>query len=193
VANTAAAYTAGEPPRHFTSDELRARIPGWGADLDPADRPAVPQERREPTGAHWDFPERQPERWPRERSVEHAFVTPVFGTACPPKGLSGVLRKYAYRRFSEARAAHWLLLVAADRVDTMESMLRSLASARPDDPITETGILSEFRHHPIASRLGRGRADVKHMPLDPILVGAPWVVRGAAVLVLVRALRRRLR
>ena len=76
--------------------------------------PSVPQERFDPdaTGAHWDFPERQPEKWPRERSIEHKFLTPVFGTSCPPKGLSGAIRKLAYRRYSEGRAAHWLLLLA---------------------------------------------------------------------------------
>ena len=64
------AYTADKPPLRETAAELRARIPGWGADLDPADRPAVPREQPDlVSGAHWDFPERQPERWPRERSV----------------------------------------------------------------------------------------------------------------------------
>ena len=32
-------YTAKKPGSTPTPDELRARIPGWGADLDPADRP----------------------------------------------------------------------------------------------------------------------------------------------------------
>ncbi len=121
------AYRAEKPPIAESSDELRARIPGWGVDLDPKDRPSNPREKFDPdlNGAHWDFPERQPEKWPRERSIEHAFLTPVFGTSCPPKGLSGIMRKYAYRRFSEARAAHWLILIAADRVDSVESNLRS--------------------------------------------------------------------
>src|SRR4029450_9615665 len=84
-------YTAEKPPLTETADDLRARIPGWGADLNPTDRPSVPKERFDPstTGAHWDFPERQPEKWPRERSIEHKFLTPVFGTSCPPQGLSG--------------------------------------------------------------------------------------------------------
>ena len=62
-----------------------ARIPGWGVDLDPTDRPPCPKERFNPegTGAHWKFPERQPEHWPRETSIEHKFLTPVFGTAQP--------------------------------------------------------------------------------------------------------------
>src|SRR5690606_2743381 len=118
-------YTPDKPPLAESSAQLRARIPGWGADLNPEDRPAVPRllPPDHPTGAHWDVPERQPERWPRERSLEHELLPPVFGTACPPRGLSGLLRRYAYRRHSEAKAAHWLLLMAADRVDAWESHL----------------------------------------------------------------------
>jgi hypothetical protein len=176
-----------------TREELRARIPGWGADLDPADRPSYPRlQYPADTGAHWDFPERQPEKWPRERSIEHAFLTPVFGTAQPPKGLSGAVRKYAYRRYSEGRLAHWLLLVAADRVDAVEEHLRSLLTPHPDNPVTETGVRSEFTHHGLASR--RGRSDARHHPLDPVIVAGPWVAAVGAVVVggrgLVRALRR---
>jgi hypothetical protein len=177
-------------------DELRARIPGWGADLDPADRPSHPKLRYAPeqTGAHWDFPERQPEKWPRERSIEHAFVTPVFGTAQPPRGVSGAIRKYAYRRFSEGRAAHWLLLVAADRVDAWEAHLASFLTPRPDNPVTETGVKGEFTHNGWSSRVGTGRTDVRHQVLDPLIVAGPWVAAAGAAVVggrrLVRALTR---
>src|ERR1700710_1135752 len=107
-------YTADHPPVP-SSDDLRARIPGWGVDLDPADRPSVPklQFHEDLSGARWEFPERQAENWPRERSIEHKFLTPVFGTACPPKALSGDIRKLSYRKYSEGRAAHWLLLLRA--------------------------------------------------------------------------------
>jgi hypothetical protein len=174
------AYTADKPPLAESSEQLRARIPGWGVDLDPKDRPSYPRERFDPaaTGAHWDFPERQPETWPRERSIEHKFLTPVFGTSCPPKGLSGVMRKLAYRRYSEARAAHWLILLAADRVDAIESHVRSFATLRPDNPLTQTGVLSEFSRRGFSSRVGRGRADVKHQALDPVIVAGPWIVAG---------------
>src|SRR4051794_4379026 len=183
------AYTPEKPAIAESSDQLRARIPGWGVDLDPKDRPSVPKEQFLPdlSGAHWEFPERQPERWPRERSIEHKFLTPVFGTSCPPKGLSGVIRKYAYRRFSEGRAAHWLLLLGADRVDAIESHLRSFASLRPDNPITETGVLSELSHHGVKSRLGQKRADVRHQMLDPIIVAGPWLLFGAGAFVTVKA------
>lgn len=190
-------YTAEKPALAESSDQLRARIPGWGVDLDPNDRPSVPRERLDPTltGAHWDFPARQPEKWPRERSIEHKFLTPVFGTSCPPKGVSGMMRKYAYRRFSEGRAAHWLILVAADRVDSVGGHLRSFLTLRPDNPVTETGVLSEFSRHGIASRMGKKRADLVHQPLDAIIVAGPWVVAGRvayrAVKRLAKAVTRR--
>jgi hypothetical protein len=189
------AYTPEKPAIAESSDQLRARIPGWGVDLDPKDRPSVPRERFLPdlTGAHWEFPERQPERWPRERSIEHKFLTPVFGTSCPPKGLSGVIRKFAYRKYSEGRAAHWLLLIAADRVDAVESHLTSFLTAHPDNPITETGVLSEGKRAGFSSRFGKRRADLSHQPLDPILVAGPWVAAGGAAIwggrALVKAMR----
>jgi hypothetical protein len=184
------AYTADKPPLPETPDQLRARIPGWGADLDPKDRPAFPQEQHLETGAHWDFPERQAERWPRERSIEHKFLTPVFGTSRPPKGLSGVMRKYAYARFSEGRAAHWLLLLASDRVDAWESHLASFATLRPDNPITETGVASELTAHGLTSRFGQKRSDVNHQWLDPVIVAGPWVLGAGVAVAAFRSLRR---
>jgi hypothetical protein len=192
------AYTPHRPPLTEPVERLRERIPGWGVDLDPKDRPSVPklQFRDDLSGAHWgDFPDRQPEKWPRERSIEHAFLTPVFGTAQPPKGLSGAIRKLSYRKYSEGRAAHWLLLVLADRVDAWEHHLASFLTLRPDNPITETGVLGEFSHHGISSRFRHRRADRVHQALDPIIVAGPWVaaVGGAALGVrrLARAVRRR--
>jgi hypothetical protein len=184
-------YTSDKPPLVESSEALRARIPGWGVDLDPRDRPAVPREQFDPSlsGAHWDFPDRQPELWPRERSIEHKYLTPVFGTACPPKGLSGAIRKFAYG-YSEGRAAHWLILLAADRVDATESHLRSLLTVHPDNPITETGLLSEFSRHGISSRVGQKRADLSHQPLDPVIVAGPWVAGAALAYLAVNAVRK---
>jgi hypothetical protein len=187
------AYTADDRKPRETPEELRARIPGWGADLDPEDRPSHPKLRRQEdlSGAHWTFPERQLEAWPRERSIEHAFLTPVFGTAQPPKGLSGAIRKFSYRKYSEGRAAHWLLLILADRVDAWEQHLASFATARPDNPLTETGVRTEFTHGGLRSRLRRKRTDVVHHTLDPVLVAGPWVLAAAVgVRAVLRAARR---
>ena len=187
------AYTPHKPPMAESPEQLRARIPGWGADLDPKDRPSVPKLQFQDglSGAHWgETPDQQPEKWPRERSIEHARLTPVFGTSCPPKGLSGAIRKLSYARYSEGRAAHWLLLVLADRVDAVEEHLRSFGTSRPDNPITETGVRSEFTHSGLSSRLGRKRTDVVHQALDPIIVAGPWLAAvGGAVLGVRRLIR----
>ena len=183
-------YVPGTAERTVPREELRARIPGWGADADPRDRPSYPRERFDPegTGAHWTFPERQPEKVPRERSIEHGILPPVFGTVAPLHGVSGAIRRYAYKHYSEGRAAHWLLLVAGDRVDAIENHLASFLSAHPDNPVTETGVLAEPSHRPLGSRFGEGRTDTRHIWMDPILVVGPWVV-GA---LLVGATARRL-
>lgn len=186
-------YTADAPHRP-SAEELRARIPGWGADLDPADRPSVPREQFLPTGAHWTMPEDQqpqPGQAERERSIEHARLTPVYGTSVPLRGLSGMIRRHAYRRYSEARAAHWLLLLGADRVDAVESHLVSLLSTRPDNPVTQTGVQSELGRGSLRSRFGQGRADAGHHLLDPVVVAGPWVLAGGAAYGALRFLRRR--
>jgi hypothetical protein len=186
-------YVADQPSRARSSEELRASIPGWGADLDLANRPSVPRERRDlpPTGAHWEMPERQPVTGYRERSIEHAQLTPVFGTVAPLHGVSGAIRRFAYRHFSEGRAAHWLLLILGDRVDAIESQLRSFGTLHPDNPITETGMIAEFRRGGLRSRLGRGRVDLFHTWMDPLLIAAPYVVGAVVVVRVVRRLRRR--
>src|SRR4051794_17454605 len=120
TSTVATPYVAGKPSRARSSEELRAAIPGWGSDLDHANRPSFPRERFDlPTGAHWDYPERQSNDGSRERSIEHGQLPPVFGTAQPLHGLSGIIRRFAYSRFSEGQTAHWLLLVLGDRVDAM--------------------------------------------------------------------------
>lgn len=173
-------YTAEKPKIARDSDELRRTIPGWGVDLEHRHRPAVPKEnfRHDLSGAHWDFPERQEEQWPRERSTEHKFLTPVFGTSCPPRGISGLMRKAAYR-LSEGRVSHWLMLAAADRVDVIENRVLGVLSGRPDNLITETGIQTEFSSRGFPTRFSQGRADMKHLPVDPMLQVGIWLVVGS--------------
>ncbi|WP_282946485.1 hypothetical protein [Cellulomonas endometrii] len=184
-------YHAQKPAPRESAEQLRARIPGWGADSDPADRPSFPRETFDlpPTGAHWEFPERQPETYPRERSIEHTMLPPVFGTAQPLHGPAGAIRRFSYERFSEGRAAHWLLLLAADRVDAAQAHLQSFVTMRPDNPITETGVLSELHRHPVSSR--RGRVDVRHQWLDPLIVAGPWILGGVLAVKAIGAVARR--
>jgi hypothetical protein len=188
-------YPAQRQHPNPSAEELRSRIPGWGADLDPADRPSYPKERFAPeeTGAHWDIPEDQPNRAGRERSNEHAFLTPVFGTAQPLHGISGAIRRRAYERYSEGTATHWLLLIAGDRVESAGAHLKSFVSRRPDDPITQSGVLGEPKMHPISSRVGHGRVDLRHTWIDPLLVVGPWVLSAVGAIALVRRVTRRRR
>jgi hypothetical protein len=184
-------YTPEKPPLPRSIDELRATIPGWGVDLDPKDRPAYPKEQfiGKASGAHWDFPERQPEPYPQLRSNEHEMLTPVFGTTCPPKGISGAIRRYAYR-YSEGTVVHWLLLIGADRVDVLENRVLALLSGRPDNPIAESGIKTELQYG-VQSRRGQHRADLMHQPIDAVIQLAPYVALGALAYLATRKVRGR--
>jgi len=95
--------------------------PARGIDRDPARRPGVPAEK-------------SPHSQPHARNVTQMrqdgrptgvpeVRTPVFGTAQPPRGLSGRLRAAAYA-IPDHYARHWLLLILADRADVLESRLR---------------------------------------------------------------------
>ena len=187
-------YTSAKPGNTPSADELRARIPGWGADLDPTVRPAVPKERLDPVAlASDELPVMQKNRVGRERSIEHAMLTPVFGTAQPLHGVSGAIRRLAYERFSEGQSTHWLLLILGDRVEAIGAHARSVFSKHPDDPISQTGVLAEPWLRPVASRVGRGRVDGKHAWLDPIIVGGPWVLALAGIAFVFRGMARSVR
>jgi hypothetical protein len=184
------AYTREKPRISRDLDELRRTIPGWGLDADPRVRPSYPHEQAIDTGAHWDFPERQPVHGFREKSTEHKFLTPVFGTAQPLHGLSGAIRRSAYT-FSEGRTAHWLLLMAGDRVDVVESRLAALLSGRPDNPVTESGITRELKGGAFRSRFGQHRADLTHQPLDLLVYTAPYLAIAGGVFLVMRAINGR--
>jgi hypothetical protein len=116
----------------MASTQTQNRPLGWGADVQPENRPGVPQET-EPSplaGAHWQSPDRQKAVPPLHMRAELDEPTPVWGTAQPPHGLSGLLRKSAYA-IPDHRPSHWLLLMSADRVDVMESRVADLVKRRP--------------------------------------------------------------
>lgn len=137
-----------------TTDPLARRsqqppsIPGWGADLDHANRPAVPMERTPPrlANVHWDAPEQQVARVKIHHSVERPGITPVFGTSTPPSGLSGKMRDLAFR-YSESDLRHWMILLAADRVNVGEGLLHDLASGHVPNIFAEMGGPAEWRYN----------------------------------------------
>jgi hypothetical protein len=108
-----------------------SNIPGWGADLDRANRPAVPMEHAAPPrlpGVPPARPAQQQETVEILHSIERPNITLVFGTSVPPSGLSGVIRRRAFRR-SESDLRHWMLLLMADRVNVVEGMLQDASSS----------------------------------------------------------------
>lgn len=98
-------------------------IPGAAVDLEPSSRPGVPMERAPHPMAGARVPIRR--QHSDVRVFKHkgrAGFPPVFGTAQPPRGLSGLLRKVAYG-YPDHKARHWMILLLADRVDVWEHRL----------------------------------------------------------------------
>jgi hypothetical protein len=137
--STAAAVT---PPEH-------AHIPGWGADKRPEDRPAFPMERTPPRGlhVHWERAQQQPQTVEILKSTERPAITPVFGTTVPPSGLSGVLRRLAFR-FSENDVRRWMTLLLADRINVVEGLLQDLSRGHVPNVLGEMGWRAELKHNP---------------------------------------------
>lgn len=135
-------------PRRPSRDELQ-HIPGWGADLDRKDRPAVPMERTPPRfiHAHEEKLPQQPENVEVFVSPERPGITPIFGTAQPPKGLSGMIRRAAYK-MTENDIRHFMLLLLADRVNVIEGIGEDLMRGHVPNVLGEMGIKSEWKHNP---------------------------------------------
>jgi hypothetical protein len=103
--------------------KMHGNINGWGADLAPENRPGIPRELNQTnvlSQPEYKTIERQVPPHRIHMTVERDRLTPVFGTSCPPRLLSGLIRDVAYK-YSEARLARWMTLLVADRVDIVES------------------------------------------------------------------------
>jgi hypothetical protein len=135
-----------EPGQH--QKQPPANIQGWGADLDPGVRPAVPKERTPPRfiQPHYEQPEQQRQTVKVFHSTERPGLTPVFGTSTPPSGVSGLIRKGAFR-FSENDIRHWLMLLFADRVNVVEGIIDDLAHGHVPNLFTEMGGPAEWKYN----------------------------------------------
>jgi hypothetical protein len=135
-------------PADAGSDDAYAHINGWGADLERANRPAYPMERRPPRleGVHRHQPQDQPLKVKVFHSTERPGVTPIFGTSAPPSGVSGKLRAAAYQ-LSENDVRHWLMLLLADRVNVVEGLGQDLARGHVPNIFAEMGMRAEWQHN----------------------------------------------
>jgi hypothetical protein len=125
-----------------------SQIEGWGVDTDPKNDPTYPMKNRndgEHAGYSWERPPQQPIAVEVLHSNERPDVTAVFGTSTPPSGLSGVIRRIAFR-YSESSYGHWLPLMLADRVSVVEGLLGDLEHGRVPRVFAERGWKAEWRH-----------------------------------------------
>jgi hypothetical protein len=162
---SAEADRQGSPQDVSPNRDRFSHIPGWGADLAHANRPAYPKERM-PARLQVD---RSKPLLPQLQTIEvlHSTeregLTPLFGTTLPPSGLSGGLRRLAYK-LSENDLRHWLLLLLADRVNVVEGVVDDLQQGHIPNLFAEMGGRAEFRYN-------RGAA-VRKVLLATALAGA---------------------
>jgi len=123
---------------HPTPDQrLLEKLPG-AVDSRPEDRPGVPRESAPHPlqGAHWTQPSNQPvlATMPIRADLDHP--TPVFSTALPLHGLSGKIRAKAYN-IPDVLVRHWLLLLLADRIETIGTLFKPTSDASRDSTMRE--------------------------------------------------------
>ncbi|WP_274425187.1 hypothetical protein [Chelativorans sp. YIM 93263] len=126
-----------------------ATVTGWGVDADPRNDPTYPYRDRagdEERAMTWDRPSLQEPRVEVLRSIEHNRLPAVFGTSVPPRGLSGSIRRIAFG-YSESDWRHWLMLLAADRINMVEGVLGDLLQGRIPNLPAEMGLRAEWKHN----------------------------------------------
>ena len=117
-----------------------------GVDLLAHERPGVPMEHA-PQALTPTAPqpiERQRARRGMVKRIGLREMTPVFGTAQPLSGVSGLVRRVAYS-IRETRARHWMLLLFADRVDVLEHRIAKLVKVAAIVPAGLVGVFLAWR------------------------------------------------
>ncbi|MXV16630.1 hypothetical protein [Hufsiella ginkgonis] len=124
-------------------------IPGYGMDADPENEPTYPMKNY--TGddhnrINYERSEQQPADVELLMSTERPALTAVFGTSTPPSGLSGMIRRYAFKH-SEDRYRHWIPLILADRINVYEGVLGDLAHGHIPNIFAERGLKSSWKYN----------------------------------------------
>ena len=124
-------------------------IKGWGSDANPQNDPTYPIKKRtndEHKGYSWERPAQQAVTVEVLHSNERPNLTSVFGTSSPPKGLSGKIRRYAFK-YSESSYGHWLPLMLADRVNVLEGIIDDLKRGYIPNFFAERGWTAEWKYN----------------------------------------------
>jgi hypothetical protein len=155
-----------------TEIRIASQPPGWALDVDLANNPTYPMRDRhlpEEKGYSWERPPLQPVDVEVLYSNERPNLPAVFGTSTPPSGLSGSLRRFAYR-YGESSNLHWVPLVLADRVNVVEGVLSDIGHGRLPNVFKESGWGVQWRYE-----RGRLLRKVGLMGLAGAAVAAPFV------------------
>lgn len=125
-----------------------AHIKGWGVDANPKNEPTYPMKHY--TGddhrrLDWQRPPQQLENIEILHSNERPTISAVFGTSLPPAGLSGVIRRQAFK-YSESSFGHWLPLLLADRVNVMEGFWDDFRRGYIPNIFAEKGWAAAWKH-----------------------------------------------
>lgn len=126
-----------------------SHIKGWGVDMEPKNDPTYPMKKRtdeEQFGYTWERPSLQPVDIEVLKSVERPNITAVFGTSAPPSGLSGMIKRFAYK-YSESDYRRWLPIVLADRIGVFEGILDDLSKGHIPNIPKERGWTAEWQHN----------------------------------------------
>lgn len=132
-------------------DSLTINAPtvrGWAVDADRENDPTYPYRKRDNDdhSGKWQRPPLQETDVEILQSIEHVRTPAVFGTSTPPAGLSGMIRRGAFR-WSESNWLHWLLLMGADRINVVEGIVEDLSRGKLPNIPAEMGIRAEWRHN----------------------------------------------
>lgn len=126
-----------------------SHIKGWGVDADPKNDPTYPMKHRtdeEHDGYNWERPALQPVDVEVLHSNERPNVTAVFGNTVPPSGLSGMLRRFAFR-YGEGSFNHWLPLLLADRINVVEGVIDDIKRGYVPNIFAEQGMKAEWKYN----------------------------------------------
>ena len=124
-------------------------IPGWAMDTDPQDEPNYPMKQYngdDHKRLNWERPALQPVKMEILQSTERPYMTAVFGTSVPPSGLSGAIRRYAYK-YSESEYGHWLNLLLADRINVIEGLVSDLKIGYIPNLFSERGMKADWKYN----------------------------------------------
>lgn len=124
-------------------------IKGWGVDADPENDPTYPMKNHtsgEHDGYSWQRPTQQPVTVEVLHSNERPNYSAVFGTSNPPSGLSGMIRRFAFR-YSEGSFGHWIPLIVADRVNVVEGIIDDVSKGKFPNLFAEKGGKARWKYN----------------------------------------------